>query len=186
MERTHVEADSESGVTLIEVMVATFILTISLVAMAMTMAQGISAMFIVQEQLIAKQKSRETLESVFTARSTQNIDFPDIQSLSAGGIFLEGWQPVRGMGTDGIANTGDDAATPVETIVLPGPDGLLGTADDEGRQLTNYQRRIVFSQVLLPSGDVDQEIRQVSVDVRFQVRGRWWTISVSSYISRFA
>jgi type II secretory pathway pseudopilin PulG len=172
--------------TLLEVMVAGLIVSVSLITLAMTMVQGLSAMIIVEEQLIAKQKAREVLESVFTARSTQNLAFTDIESLSNGGIFLEGWQPIRGMGVDGIANTGDDAATPVESIPLPGSDGTWGTADDETRVLDTFQRRISFSPVLLPSSTVDQEIRNVTIDVRFLSRGTWWTVSVSSYISRFA
>jgi hypothetical protein len=172
--------------TLLEVMVAGLVMSLSLMALAMTMVQGLAAMVIVEEQLIAKQKAREVLESVFTARSTQNLAFTDIESLSGGGIFLEGWQPIRGMGVDGIANTADDSATPIESIPLPGADGVWLTADDEMRVLDTFERRIVFSPVLMPSSTVDQEIRNVTVDVRFLSHGSWWTVSVSSYISRFA
>jgi Tfp pilus assembly protein PilV len=77
MDRT-VERKSESGVSLLEVMIASFILVTALLAIALTMVQGISAMYHTQEQLIAKQKAREALESVFTARSTQNIPFSQI------------------------------------------------------------------------------------------------------------
>ena len=184
MGRTELRRDGQSGVTLIEVMLTALILTVSLLAVAATMASGISAMFIVQENLIAKQKARETLESVFTARSTQNVTFADIRSAGDGGIFLAGWQSVKEMGADGIANTSDDGA--VETIAFPGPDGELGTGDDEHRELSNYERRIVFTDVLLPSGDVDEEIRKITVEVRFQFHGVWNKVSVSSYISRFA
>lgn len=174
----------ESGMTLIEVMIATFIITVALLAVAAALGNGINAMFIVQEQLIAKQKAREAMESVFTARSTQNIVFANLLGVTAGGLFLEGWQPVAEMGADGIANTADDGA--VETITFPGNDGNLGTLDDETKPLSNYERQITFSDVLLQSGSVDSEIRQITVDVRFLVRGRWWTVSVSSYISKFA
>ena len=174
----------ETGMTLIEVMIATFIITVALLAVAAALGNGINAMFIVQEQLIAKQKAREALESVFTARSTQNIAFTDILGMSAGGMFLEGWQPIAAMGPDGIANTADDGA--VEEIVFPGPNGNLGDSDDEHKTLSNYERQITFTDVLLLSGAVDDEIRKITVDVRFQVRGRWWTVSVSSYISKFA
>jgi len=87
----------DTGMTLIEVMIATFIITVGLLAVAAALGNGINAMFIVQEQLIAKQKAREALESVFTARSTQNIEFTDILGVSAGGKFLEGWQPIAAM-----------------------------------------------------------------------------------------
>ena len=170
--------------TLIEVMIATFIITVALLAVAAAFGNGINAMFIVQENLIAKQKAREAMESVFTARSTQNIAFDDILGTTAGGVFLEGWQPVAQMGPDGIANTADDGA--VETITFPGNDGNLGTGDDEVKLLSNYERQITFADVFTLSGTLDTEIRKITVDVRYQVRGRWWSVSVSSYISKFA
>jgi type II secretory pathway pseudopilin PulG len=175
---------TESGMTLIEVMLAAFIITVSLLAIAMTMGAGINAMFIVQEQLIAKQKAREAMESVFTARSTQNIAFSDIRGLAAEGIFYDDWQPIREMGLDGIANTEDDGD--LEEIAFPGEDGELGTGDDERRPLANFERKITFSDVLTLDDEVDEEIRKITVDVRFQIRGRWYTVSVSSYISKFA
>jgi hypothetical protein len=177
---------AEAGISMIEVMISSLILTVSLLAVAAAMGQGIRAMNIVQDQLIAKQKARETLESVFTSRSTQNVTFDQIQSEGEGGIFLEGFQPIRGMGVDGIANTDDDAATGIETISLPGPDGLLDTEDDETRSLTNYSRKVTFSEVLLPSGTTDEDIRKVTVEVQFVVNGHPWTVSVSSLISRYA
>jgi hypothetical protein len=90
------------------------------------------------------------------------------------------------MGTDGIALTDDDIGEPIETVVLAGDDGVLGTADDIERTLNNFQRRISFSDVLRPGGGIDEDIRMVTVDVRFSTRGVWWTVTVNSYISRFA
>jgi len=173
--------------SLIEVMMAAFILTIALMAVAMTMVQGISSMYYTQEQLIAKQKPREALESTFTARSTQNITCGQIQNTGVpGGIFVEGFQPLRGFGTDGIANTADDASAPLETMTFPGPDGQLGTGDDEVRSLTAFERQVSITAVNDTAGNVDPDIRQLTVTVRFRVRNVWQTVSVSSYISRFA
>ena len=50
------------------------------------------------------------------------------------------WPPV----TDGLVNTADDANFPAtgpcpagpECLVLPGPDGILGTADDKAMSLS--------------------------------------------------
>jgi len=177
----------QSGVGLIEVMIAALILTVALMAVGMTMVQGVFAMYITQEQLVAKQKAREALESVFTARSTQNITFDQIRNAGAGGIFVDGYAPVRLMGNDGIANTADDGSEPIETVTFPGPDGLLGTGDDETRVLSDFERRIVISTVMLPNGiDPDPDVRRITVNVRFLVRGLWRTVTVSSFISRFA
>jgi hypothetical protein len=183
---TVARGNSESGVSVVEVLIASLILTVALLAAGMTMIQGVFAMHITQEQLIAKQKAREALESVFTARSTQNILFDQIRNTGAGGIFTAGYAPVRQMGTDGIANTADDGSEAIETVTLPGDDGLLGTADDLNRPLTDFERRIVISDVLLPNNNVDPDVRRITVDVRFLVRGIWRTVTVSSFISRFA
>ena len=176
-----------SGISLIEVMMSAFILTIALMAIAMTMVRGMSSMFYTQEQLIAKQKSREALESVFTARSTQNITWAQIQNATvSGGIFLTDFQPIRGMGADGIANTSDDASEPIETITLPGNDGKFGTDDDEVRPLGQYERKITISNVLNSQKQVDPDIREMTIEVRFKLNNVWHSVTVSSYISRFA
>lgn len=186
MDRLSTHASGSNGFTLMEVMMAILILTVALLAVAMTMSQGIMSTFIAQEQLIAKQKAREALESVFTSRSTTDLQFADLQTQGDGGIFVPDWMPLRGMGTDGVALTDDDAGEPIETVVLAGDDGILGTPDDIERTLDNFQRRISFSDVLRPSGGIDEDIRMVTVDVRFSSRGVWWTVTVNSYISRFA
>jgi hypothetical protein len=169
-----------------EVMIATVIVTVSLLAVAMTMTSGMSAMFVTQEQLIAKQKAKETLEAAFASRSTTNLQFDDLESKSKGGIFTEGWQPLHQMGVDGIALTDDDDDAPIETINLVGPDGLLGTSDDQTRRLTAFERRIFFTPVLLKPDVVDEDIRMMTVEVRFKANQRWTTVAVHSYISRFA
>jgi hypothetical protein len=162
-----------------------FVMTVTLMGAAMTMGVGISSVVISQGQLVAKQKAREALESVFTARNTQNIDWADIYNTGSGGIFLAGWQSMRETGADGIANTSDDTAAPVETVVLPGPDGYVGTTDDETLTLNDYQRRITITDIPLET-DVDPDIRRIVVDIRFLDRGVQRTISVSAMISRFS
>jgi hypothetical protein len=160
---------------------------VALVGIAMTMVQGIAAVYFTQEQLIAKQKAREALESVFTARSTQDITFDEIQNNSVmGGIFQVGFQPIRGMGVDGIANTDDDSMTDIESVSFPGADGLLGTADDQVLLLTNYERQMTITSVLDTDGNVDPDIREITVEVRFQINHIWKSVTVSSLVSRFA
>src|SRR6267378_236138 len=141
---------SEAGITLIEVMISSLFLTIALLSVAMSMGQGIAATYTTQEQLIAKQKAQEALESVMMARNTQEIGFAQIQSVASGGIFVAGFQPIENMGNDGIPNTADDAG-PVESITFPGVDGVLGTGDDVTVSLSGYKRQITISTVNLPN-----------------------------------
>jgi hypothetical protein len=90
------------------------------------------------------------------------------------------------MGIDGIANTSDDASTAIESLSLPGADGLLGTADDQVQPLTNYERKMTITNVLDTDGNVDPNIRQIAVEVHFQVNHKWLSVTVSSLVSRFA
>lgn len=176
----------EAGLTLMEVMIATFFVTIALLAIAGSMAAGISATYTTQEQLIAKQKAQEALESVMMARNTQQVGFTQIQNVADGGVFVAGFQPIQNMGVDGIPNTIDDSG-PSETITYPGPDGLLGTADDVTVVLTNYQRRITITHITLPSDTtIDPDIVRIDVDVQYTVRNVTKTVRVSSYVSRFS
>jgi type II secretory pathway pseudopilin PulG len=181
-----IKTQGERGMSMVEVMISAFIIMVALLGFAMTMVQGISAVYFTQEQLIAKQKAREALESVFTARSTQNITFNQIQNDNIpGGLFLVGFQAVRGMGIDGIANTADDAATNIEALTLPGNDGVLGTADDQTLPLTNYQRKLTVGNVLDTDGNVDPDIRRIDSEVRFKTNNVWRSVTVNSFVSRF-
>jgi hypothetical protein len=185
----------DKGATLLEVAVATLMMTIGLLACALTLVASMTSMHLSQRKLIAKQKVREALESVFTARNTQNITYNQIRNVSdptvfnppVAGIFVDGWQAVRGAGADGIVNTADDAGQPVESVVLAGEDGLIGTTDDLTRTLSDYERRITITNVLMsPSNNPDPDIRQITVDVRFQVHGRWHTVNFTSRVSKFS
>lgn len=185
-----VRSSGERGFSLLEVLVAMAVLVVGLVGLLALFAQAIATMQTSQENLLARQKVREALESIYTARNTQQIVFDDIQNVASGGIFLDGWQPLRqpnpaGGGGDGLVGTADDG--PIETITLPGPDGLLGTGDDEFRTLTEFDRRIQIAPVLMVDGITpNSDLRQVTVSVRFTTsQGHRRTYQVAAYFSRF-
>lgn len=178
------------GFSLVEVIVAMGILVVGLVSLLALFGQAIATMQLVQEDLIAKQKARETLESIYTARNTQQVTFDMIRNVSdvsvggIPGIFLDGFQPLREPGADALAATADDGA--IEELVLPGPDGLLGTMDDVRRSLGNIERDILIQPILLPDGTVNPDIRQITITFRYATaQGQERTYQVGSYISRF-
>ena len=74
--------------------------------------------------LIAREKAREAIESVHAARDTGEFAWTTILNVADGGVFLNGAQPVRRPGIDGLVNTADDGA--IETMNKPGADGILG------------------------------------------------------------
>ena len=178
---------TQRGFTLLEVMIAVVVLVIGLVGTLSVFAYGIGALQFAQEDLIAKQKAREALESIYGARNTSQVTYNMIQNVSSGGIFLDGLQPLRVAGNDGIIGTADDGA--VETLHLPGPDGVYGTPDDVNVALTNFQRQIQITALPLAGGGIDPNLRQISVTVRYSAGGFMGgtarTYTVTSYISRF-
>ncbi len=178
--------NNSEGFGTLEVLVALFVVTIALTSMLALFGYAISTMTLMQDLLIAKQKSRETLESIYTARNTQQINFDDIQNVSDSGIFLEGFQPLRQASTDGLIGTSDDNGTAIEALTLPGPDGYLNTGDDEVRTLTAFERQIEIDPILFADSTVNPDIRKVLVSIRYNTPlGTQQTYQVESYISRY-
>jgi hypothetical protein len=149
-----------------------------------------------QENLIARQKTLEAMESVYTARNTQQIAFAQIANIASGGIFTNGSTQLLRAGNDGLVNTADDTNFPAagscpsgpECITLPGPDGILGTADDKALSLGNFTREIKISSVLEIDGvTVDPNLKQITVTVSYSTGGSTTprAYSVSALISAF-
>lgn len=150
---------TQAGFALLEAMIAMVVLTIGLCAVLASLAYSISGTAAAQEDLIARHKALDAMESIYTARNSQQIAFASITNISQGGIFTDGATQLKCAGPDGLVGTADDvnctapdtgAACPggVECLVLPGPDGVLGTVDDQTMSLGNFTRTITFNPVL--------------------------------------
>jgi prepilin-type N-terminal cleavage/methylation domain-containing protein len=176
---------SSRGFSLIEVMFAIVILAVGLVALLSVFAQAVAVSRYAREDQIAKQKAREALESVYSARNATSISFSDIQNVSNGGIFKDGFQPLYLPGANGIVGTGEDTTT-LDQIVLPGPDGKVGTADDMTIPLVNYQRQILITGVTNSDGSTNSDMRRIAITVRMTSAGRGSRdYAVTGIISRF-
>jgi Prokaryotic N-terminal methylation motif len=175
----------ERGFGLIEAMIAAGILVVGLAGIAALFAQAIQFLQYTREDLIAKQKAREALESVYSARNDSTIGFAGIQNIAYGGIFLNGFQPLFLPGPNGVVGTIGQSAI-LDRQVLAGPDGILGTADDIILPLNNFQRQILIQPLIDSTGNVSPDIRQISVTVQVTdpVRGIH-NYTVTGYISRF-
>lgn len=157
----------EQGFSLIEVLISTVVLTVGLVGLLGIFATAIAATQTAQQDLIAKQLASEAMESIFTARNTSQLQWLQIQNIGAGtnpdGIFVQGFQPINNPGPDGLIGTADDANAGAATLQLPGPDGIVGTADDPPpMQLTNYQRQIAITPIANTL-----TLRTVTITVRY-------------------
>jgi prepilin-type N-terminal cleavage/methylation domain-containing protein len=170
--------NAEDGFSLLEVMIAIVVMTIGLLAVIASFATALRATQSAEEDLIARQKALEAMESIYTARNSQQIPFAAIQNIANGGIFLGGAQPMLCAGPDGLVGTADDvpcttaagAACPnggVECFVLPGPDGVLGTADDVTMSLGDFTRTITISQVFQPNGQPNTNLNAITITVSY-------------------
>jgi len=187
---------AQSGFTLIETMIAMAIMSIGIVTLIAAFATAVNATQNAQENLIARQKALQAMESVYTARNTQQISFAQIANVASGGIFTNGATQLLCAGPDGLVNTTDDVNCPAsgpcaagpECVVLPGPDGILGTADDLPMSLANFTRQIQINHVLESDGVTnDPTLKQIIVTVNYTTGGNATphTYTVNALISAY-
>jgi len=165
---------SDAGFSLIEVMVAMAILATGLLSLAGVFVLGLKHLSSSTAALVAREKAREAVESVHTARDTRVIGWCQIYNVGAARstacavqpapVFLTGMQPLRNPGPDGLVNTADDEG--VEEAVNPGPDNVLGSEDDIRTPLRNYRREIEISEIVT-NGVPNANLRRLRVRIRF-------------------
>jgi prepilin-type N-terminal cleavage/methylation domain-containing protein len=159
----------DQGFSLLEIMIALSILLVGLLGMAQVFYYGLAIAGTSSAQLIAREKAREAIESVHTARDTRVITWEEIRNVSApdcsawptttaggGGVFMDGQLDMLAAGPDGIVQTDDDDGEEM----TPGPDNTLGTGDDV--PLEGFTREIVICDV---NGNAN--LRQVVVTIRY-------------------
>lgn len=176
----------DQGFTLIEVMIAIVVMSVGILAVIASFATAVAATQSAQEDLIARQKVLEAMESIYTARNSQQLPFAAVANVSNGGIFLDGAQTLKCAGPDGLVNTGDDvncttqagATCPdngAECMVLPGNDGILGTADDVTMSLGNFTRTIAITPTTYPTGpnagQVNPNMMAISITITYTKDG---------------
>ena len=176
----------DQGFTLIEVMIAIVVMSVGILAVIASFATAVAATQSAQEDLIARQKVLEAMESIYTARNSQQIPFASVANVSNGGIFVDGPTQLRCAGPDGLVNTGDDvncttqagANCPdngAECMVLPGNDGILGTADDVTMSLGNFTRTIAITPTTYPTGpnagQTNPNMMAISITVTYTKAG---------------
>lgn len=157
----------ERGFSLVEVMISIVILTIGLLSLLGVFGLSMAATQTSQQDMIAKQLANECLESIMTARDTSQLTWASIQNVADGGIFLNGYQNMSPAGPDGILGTADDDYAHYIQLREPGPDGVYGTTDDQFIDLKSYQRQIQILPVGLPGGGVDPTLRSVTISISY-------------------
>src|SRR5476649_1897094 len=141
-------ATSADGFSLIEVIVSAGILTAGLLSLAQVFTLGMHHAAGSSPSIIAREKAREAVESVHTARDTGDLSWAKIRNVAQGGVFVAGALPLKTPGLDGLVNTADDGPS-LEQIRTPGPDQTLGTIDDVLTSLTDFTREIQITDMML-------------------------------------
>lgn len=173
------QLQSETGLGLIEAMIAMLVLTVGAVGMASTFLHGMQAATGSPNELMATQKAAEAIESVYSARDSHTITWAQLRNLAYGGIFKNGPQPLKISGLDGIVNTSDDGA--IESVVTPGLDQQMDTADDKVVTLSSFTREIQIRDV--PNRT---DLRTLTVIITYKSGPATQTYTLSTYISAFA
>lgn len=173
---------SARGFSLVETMVSLGILATGLLSAAAVLSQGMQRVAGSPAQVVATQKAAEAIESVYAARDSHVLTWAQIRNVKGasgadGGIFIDGPQPLKASGTDGLVNTADDGS--LETVTNPGPDGVMGTSDDQVVPLSNFTREIAIR-------DVQDDLRTITVTVTYQDGNATRTYVLTSYISSYA
>lgn len=180
----------EGGFSLFEVVVAMSILSVGLLGLAQVFYVGLNIAMTSTPNLVAREKAREAIESVHTARDTHTILWAQIRNSApptcpagmtavGGGTFSNNELAMQAAGPDGLVSTADDTGAEV----TPGPDNTFGTSDDV--PLTGYTRQIDICDV---NGNAD--LRQIVVTIRYDgsraFGSRRRQYQLTTFISRFS
>jgi len=162
----------QSGFSIIETVIALGILATGLLGMAGVFTLGMAHMATSSANLLAREKAREAVESVHTARDTRTITWCQIYNTDStrtpecngqpAGVFLSTAQVVKDPGADGLVNTADDG----EVAKGPGVDGIMGTSDDVA--LTNFTRKVIITNVVEGS-TTNVNLKQIVVTIDYTV-----------------
>jgi len=185
-QRIRTRAASSEGFSLMEVIISTSILATGLLTLAGYMAYGLAYVSGSSFALLAREKAREAVESVHTARDTGRLTWSKIQNVSqTGGVFKDGFTDLTTPGNDGLVNTADDGA--IEEVRTPGADGLLGNSDDLRMALTNFQRQIAITPLMRDTVSiVNPNLRQITVTIKYTIRGIERTYVITTYVSSYS
>jgi prepilin-type N-terminal cleavage/methylation domain-containing protein len=181
--RTKRTKRTETGFTLIEVIVSMVILVIGGLCLAGFFAKGLQNSDQTQIQYIAQQKAQEAMETIFTARDTKILTWAQIANVNNGGVFLNGPQPLCNSGPDGLFGTEDDVTSEPDVItVAPGPDNIFGTADDIVVNLNPWMTRTI---TITPVATTTN-LNIITVTINWVYEGQQNSYTLTSYISNYS
>jgi type II secretory pathway pseudopilin PulG len=179
------QMSSESGFSVVETIVSIGVLTTGIIGAAAVLVAGMTNLNSSPADVVVTQKASQAVEAVFAARDSHKLTWSQIRNVRGtsgndGGVFLDGPQPLKKAGADGLVNTADD--TTVETVVLPGKDQMIGTSDDQTLTLNQFQREIAIADVAGENG----QLRSITVTITYQNGPTKRTYVLTTFISSYA
>lgn len=161
----------QQGFSYIDVMIATVILLVGVLACAAALTGAIVKTQEDEKQLIAKQYATAAIEAIFSARDvlgrndptagdTPGLGFAAAQNTAAGGpgIFPGGKRSIYvDDGKDGIVGTTDDTW---------GPDGVAGNSDDITTTVPDFDREVKITNVNDANNDGKDDTTGLAVSLR--------------------
>jgi type II secretory pathway pseudopilin PulG len=175
---------NEEGFTLIEAVVAIFVITIGLIGTAAAITYALEFGAISRNVSNAKSVAVASIEEIETLRNARRLDFKQIANV--GSVvnnadsknkfngFSTGYKEVTTQpGADGVNGTNDD-------LIAPGPDKKFGTIDDfvdPTLVRSGFERQIVIT-------NLSDSIKRIEVRVRYLGRaGKMGEIRGVSYLN---
>lgn len=161
----------ESGFSLIETVIALVILMVGILGTISALSFSIFSVQDSEKRSMSKEIARSTMETIFSTRDLLAFDdaaggatynWASIQVLNGanGGIFLDGWKPVReSPGEDGIFGTADDACAAGTSCVVNG-------TTNSSAVVSGYERKIEIFDIT--ENGVTRK-RRITVRVRYFV-----------------
>jgi prepilin-type N-terminal cleavage/methylation domain-containing protein len=161
----------QSGFSLLEMVMATLILTIGLLGVASAIGYALLASNRGRGITNAKMLIVSIQEQMETLRDTGQLNFNEISNSHVNGsnfsYFPTGFLPVSYYpGPDGVFGTNDD-------LVSPGPDGFFYTADDVTHDVTDplWVRPAVTRQILITQVPNSTTLKKIQVTLRYSPNG---------------
>lgn len=165
---------SEAGFSYIDVIIAIVILMVGILAMLSGISAAIVHSASQQQQLTAKQITTSTMESIMSAKETD-------QNRPVASLRL-GWPAVGNVGSNVDPETGLARGIFVtgfrQVTTGAGPDEIVGTGDDDGEVVPGFQRQIVITDICDPDrpsyncpipGDNPVKMRTVTITITYFV-----------------
>lgn len=158
---------STAGFSYIDVMIAIVILMVGILSLIAAIAAGVVQARGQEQMLNARHLAASTMESIMSVKET------DAETMGWGAVGNLGTNPDEDGVDQGIFLIG---MQPIKSD--PGPDEVIGTADDTGEDIAGFQREIVIVDECDPDrpspncpdpGDEPVRVRSVNITVEYYV-----------------